>query len=413
LKVGRRSIIAALFLFSTTSFSNDKISDQWSLQQILTRASEQSTQLKSLENQIQAGEFRQEQAGLWENPELAAEIGRIRNDGTGGSSFDVSIKQSLPVFGQKNAARKVVESQREITLTERKKEALRIKHEVVRLSYRLAMFDELVKHIDHRQKKWDIVVKFLKSRTLASPSQILEKNLIQNRLREIEEKALDIDLAREEAWQSLNVFLGLDKRIEPKMEWIQKKTSRFSPDNLNLENNLEITQQTKNILLAEAEVQTFESRAYPDLKLGVGVSRSRADVEEQSIYSILEFSVPIFDRGQASSNAARSMVASEKNILEHKRREVLSDFAKSALQLANAQKKLKIFPLPLIDQLEREMDHTEIGFRKGLVAAPSFLELEEQVHEQTAKVYEAQLEYIQARSSLLMISGQDFSLGAN
>lgn len=412
-KVGKNYLVSTLFLISTPSLSKDKVPNQWNLQQILDRATQQSPQLKSIENKIESSRYRQEQAALWENPELDAEIGRIKSNGAGGNSLDVSIKQSLPLFGKRNAQYKVEETHRELVLTEKEKEVLRIRHEVARLTYRLAMYDKLAEHIEHRQKKWDMVVKFLKSRTLASPSQILEKNLIQNRLREIEEKALDIDLAREEAWQSLNVYLGLDKRIEPSVEWIQNETQKFSSGNLSLEKNLEIVQQTKNVLLAEAEVKTFETKKYPDLKLGVGISRSKADVEDHSVYSILELSLPIFDRGQASSNAARSMVAFEQNIMEQKKREISSEYAKSTLLLANAQKKLKIFPLSIIDRLERDMDNTELAFRKGLVAAPSFLELENQVHEQTAKVYEVQLEYIQAVSNLLILSGQDFSLGVN
>lgn len=413
LKIGRNYLIPAFTLISSPSFSKDKVPNQWDLQQILDRATKQSPQLKSIENKIESSRYRQEQAGLWENPELDAEIGRIKSNGAGGNSLDVSIKQSLPLFGKKNAQYKVEETHRELVLTEKDKEVLRIRHEVVRLSYRLAMFDKLAEHIEHRLKKWDMVVKFLKSRTLASPSQILEKKLIQNRLREIEEKTLDIGLAREEAWQSLNVYLGLDKKIEPSVEWIQNETQKFSSGDLSLGKNLEIVQQTKNILLAEAEVKTFEAMKYPDLKLGIGVSRSKADAEDQSIYSILELSLPIFDRGQASSNAARSMVAFEQNIMEQKKREISSEFAKSTLLLANVQKKLKVFPLSLVDRLERDMDNTESAFRKSLVAAPSFLELENQVHEQTAKVYEVQLEYIQAVSNLLILSGQDFSLGVN
>lgn len=418
--IGRRfpevikgSIALASLLYSTNSISKNKDPDQWTVKQILDRASEQSPQLKAIENKIEASRFREDQAELWDNPELAAQIGRVRSGGSSGSSFDVSIKQSLPLFGQKSAARKVAESQREVALSEKDKEALRIRHEVVRLSFKLAMFDELVEHVEHRQKKWDMVVKFLKSRTLASPSQILEKSLIQNRLREIEEKALNIDLEREDAWQALNVFLGLDKRIKPKVDWLRKKPETLSTESLSIDRNLELAQQAKNIQLAESEVRTSESKAYPDLKLGAGISRSRSDSEEQSVYSILELSVPIFDRGQASTGAARSIVNSEKNILEQKRREVSSEFAKSTLLLANAQKKIRIFPLSLIDQLEKEMDKTENAFRKSLIAAPSFLDLEEQVHEQTAKVYEAHLEYVQAMSNLLMISGKDFQTGVN
>jgi len=72
---------------------------------------------------------------------------------------------------------------------------------------------------------------------------------------------------------------------------------------------------------------------------------------------------------------------------------------------------LEIYPRTLVEVLEKQMRVAEQNWRKGLVTAPAFLELESQVHEQTDKIFDVQAEYVHALSQVQLLSGRFFEAG--
>jgi hypothetical protein len=58
------------------------------------------------------------------------------------------------------------------------------------------------------------------------------------------------------------------------------------------------------------------------------------------------------------------------------------------------------------------MHSAEQNWRKGLVQVTAFLELENQVHDQAFKVYDAQSAYIESLSQIYLLSGIPFEKGA-
>jgi hypothetical protein len=329
-----------------------------------------------------------------------------------GHSLDVSLKQSIPLFGQKAIAEELGRQNKVTVEVENKKQILLLKHEVVRFAYRFAAIEEQAKHVAHRRENINLIAKFLSTRPFAAPAQAVEKNLILNRLREIEEKFLETSFKRESAWRALNVFLDLDSRVIPDVKWLnapkipdqEKLFSLFQRQNPDFE------QMQSRIASAQLEINLAEKMRFPDIRLGGAFNEQTAEFPQRIYAGTLEFSLPILDRGGYAQRAALAEKEAITYRLEQRRRELRAQFEQTWTALQKSKERIDLYPLSLIASLETQMSKAEQGWKKSLVQVTVFLELENQVHEQANKVFDSQADYIEALSQAQLLAGSDFSL---
>ncbi|MBI2606296.1 MAG: TolC family protein [Deltaproteobacteria bacterium] len=397
-------------LASGIGYADSSPPEQWTLSRIIRRASENSADLKSLEKEVLRADHTAEQAGKWDNPEVSLDAGPKSISILIGNVFDASIRQNIPLFGQKSIEADIGRNNRKILETDKNIRAVSVRHQAARLAYRLAAVLEQVKHIGHRREKLQTVAQYLTTRPFASPSQFVEKNLIQNRLREIEEKFLAITASKEKVWHELNVFLNLDAAITPEMPWLT------NPKELNREKlwdqvrsrNLELFRQNQLIEAAELSIAKAGKKGYPEVRIGAGYSEQNVELGERSYVGILELSLPIVDRGGYARQAAESQKDAETYRLEQKRRELLAQFEQAWAELTENRKRIALYPVSLVNELESAMSKAEINWKKSLVPVTAFLELESQVHEQAVRVFDAQTAYVEALSRVWLLAGLDF-----
>lgn len=396
--------------FHSLAYASEIPNSSWTLERIMKRAIEQSPELKALEKDVVSFQSRARQAGKWDNPDLAINGGPMFSTPTNGRSIELGLTQKIPLFGQKAIEENL--GLQTTLIAERDKEIgkLRVRHDIVQLTYDLAAVIEQSKHVAHRRERIKLISQFLASRPFASPSQWVEKNLVQNRLREVEEKFLDISSEKERAWNSLNVFLGLNASITPNLKWYvdpQEPNYEALSSRLSSENP-EILRQKHIITYAELSMEQAEKKAYPDLQIGVGYNEQTAGTP-QSIYSgFILLSLPIIDRGDYAREAIEAKKEAENYRLEQKRRVLLGAFAQARDDLRKGKRRIALYPLNLVSELENQMKRAEKKWKKGLVPVVAFLEMENQVHEQVVKVFSAQTTYVAALSQILFLAGLNF-----
>ena len=408
----RLMVSFSIFLGLTSSIdalAESTIIERWSLDKIVARATEKTPEIKALAKDIERAENIARQAGKWDNPEAGISGGPMTQSGISGRAIDLSVKQSIPLFGQRAIAEKIGEQNKITVEAESSKQILLLKYEVIRLAVRLAVFEEQSKHIYHRRDKINVIAKYLDTRPFASPAQAVEKMLILNRLREIEEKFLEISTARENAWKALNVFLALDSSIVPDVKWT---SVLVIPNRENLLNHFESLnpdlQRYKSLIAASSlEADQAGKKRFPDIRLGVGYNEQTADSPQRTYSGMLELSLPILDRGDYGKRAALAEKEAATFRLEQKQRELQSQFEQNWANLLQSKKRVEIYPMSLVDSLENQMDRTEQNWKKGLVPVTSYLELENQVHEQVFKVYDAQAAYFESLAQVQLVAGVD------
>lgn len=380
--------------------------EKWSLEKIVGRATEKNPEINALEKDIERAENTARQAGKWDNPDISILAGPVNRSESLPKTEEVTLRQSFPLFGQKSILEKIAQKDKLITEIASRRQILLLKYEVVRLAYRLAALDAQSKHTLHRREKIGLIAKFLESRPFASPLQATEKNLILNRLREIEEKFLEISTARENAWKDLNVYLALEKQIIPNDPWL---TEPRLPNRESLASNFEqqnpdLQAQKITIDRALLEVDQEEKKVYPDIRLGVGYQLDGAG-SQHSYVGLLELTLPIVDRGYYGKQAALAQKDAATYRLEQRRRELLSQFDQSWNIVLQSKRRMELFPLSLIPTLEAQADTTAQNWKRGLIPATTYLDLESQVHDQVFRVYDAQTGYIEAVSQIKFLSG--------
>lgn len=398
-----------MLIFSINTFAKSVGPDRWTLDRILSLATEKNPEINALAKDIERAENLARQAGKWENPEAGISAGPITQPGQSGRVLDISLKQSIPLFGQKAIAEKIGEQTKITVELESKKQILILKYEIIRLAVRLAALEEQSKHVSHRREKINVIAKFLETRPFVSPSQVVEKTLILNRLREIDERFLEISTAKENAWKALNVFLALDAPISPDAKWT---SSPLLPDREKLlikfeEQNPDLQRQKSLIAAASLEADQAGKKRFPDIRLGAGYNEQTTDFSQKTYTGTLEFSLPIVDRGDYGKRAALAERDAATYRLEQKRRELISQFEQSWTVLLQSKKRVELYPMSLVSTLESQMDRTEQNWKKGLVPVTSYLELENQVHEQAFKVFDAQSTYVEALTQVSLLAGVD------
>lgn len=408
IRIGYTGALLTLFV-SVSSLAQTKGAELWSLDRIVARAMEKTPEINALQKDIEMAENLARQAGKWDNPDLGFSGGPMTQGSQSGRTLDVSIRQSVPLFGQKAIAEKVGEQNKISVELASQKQILALKYEVIRLAVRFAALEEQAKHTLHRKEKINLVAKFLGTRPFASPAQATEKTLIQNRLREIEEKFIEISTARDNAWKALNVFLTLDSPIVPDAKWTNTPTL---PDREKMlasfeEKNPDLKAQKSLIAKAQLEAEQARKKKYPDIRLGAGYNEQTVDQNQRSYTGAIELSLPIVDRGDYGKRAALAEKDAATYRLEQKRRELVSQFDQNWTILVQSKKRIELYPLSLVSSLETQMDKTEQGWKKGLVPITSYLELENQVHEQAFKVFDAQSDYIQVAAEVKLLAGVD------
>ncbi len=401
-----------ILLAGLASFAALSLNDSWTLDRIVRHALEQAPIVKFYDKQIEKAHFSAFQAARWNNPDFAFAMGPVTQAGVWGHSLDLSFKQNIPLFGQKSVAKRLGLQHQKSAEIERDRELLTLKHQLVLLAYQYSIATELYQHIEHRRQKIDLVLKFLNSRPFVSPAQAVERDLIRYRIREIEEQFLDVSLAKQTSWQSLNVYLGLSAPVAIELNWKlgDKLPSQEYLKSLYSTGNLEVKKLENMIAAASVELELASKKKLPDFKIGASYNEQIAELPQRTVLANLEMSLPILDRGGYLRDSISAGQEAIKLQLQQKKIELESDFEQAWLRLQNMNGKLKLYPMTLLPDLEKQRTQVEQHWKRGLISAALFLEMESQVHRQTDKIYETQLGYVEALSQLEILAGQDFSL---
>lgn len=382
--------------------------ERWPLEKIVAQSIASVPETKALVKEIEQAEALARQAGKWKNPDALIGYGPMTQGGLHGSNLDLSLRQAIPFFGQISVAERLSSQERETMQIEAEEKTLIIRHEVTMLSYRLAAVAEEEKHIAHRRESVRATVRFLESRPHASPAQAVEKSLIQNRLREIEEDLLEIAASKVKYWQALNVFLGREEPLDPIISWNEPVTMPVREGLWRKIQEQNPALRAKESALAAAQIgeDLAGKKAYPDIRLGFDYNQQTAEFPQRVYAGVLEFSLPVVDRGGYAKTAATAKREAESFRLEQARRELAARFEQAWITLVQCQKKLELYPAGLLPSSEKEFQRGEDGWKKGLVTTTAFLELEHQMHAQAVRYYGVRVEYVEALGELLKMTGR-------
>lgn len=346
------------------------------------------------------------QSGLLGNPMLSLQSGALRSAGQTGGIVDVTLSQPFLWPGKRAAeieSSRILERIAEVDVEEAQ---ILVNHTVSLLSLELAALVELEKHNVERKRRFGLIHRFLSTRPMASPKQILEKNLIENQIRLVENSMFTVETKKLSIARQLEQLVG-ESNLSVQMKW--KALPAPEPEKSYvrlLENSPKLKRSQKLREFAGSQVERARYLARPDIVLGLNYRQENVEPSNNFYHLNLSFVLPFLDRGQHSIEAARARarMADASNDLAIEG--ILLTLNQSYQGLLASYKGAELFRVSDLGAIEKRFSDAEEAFKKGLVDVTMFLQTDTQIHESIDLSFMSVVDYYRYLSQIRILTGQ-------
>jgi outer membrane protein TolC len=173
-----------------------------------------------------------------------------------------------------------------------------------------------------------------------------------------------------------------------------------------LENSPRFKQIKLELSLAENKITQARLEARPDVLVGVNYRQENVAPVNHFYHGQVSVVIPIVDYGQHSVEAARAE-RSRTSAFHNLERDQLSSLVHQYFAQYEASKKAtEVFKFKNLAQIEKKFYDAEESFRKGLIDALTFLQIDSQVHENIDQIYLSRVSYVASISNLNLLIGK-------
>ena len=342
------------------------------------------------------------------NPHIQFGQGFVENNTINRGSYDqLTISQTLQINGQKNALFRQGQLRQKIAEIESDQFKLQIRSQALFAAYQVLTSVEQMTHVTERLSSLKIVSKFLRTRMFSSAKAKVEAQLIENKIEEIQ---LEVHESREQlafAKRRLQLFIGDFEVKQLNVPWISEQILSARMSKIQGFSHSMVDKRKAEIDVVDEEQKIAKNSWVPDLQVYYSESREKFSGGNQNQTLGVGIDVPIFNIGsnqRAKVNADRLMFEIEQKKqtmdLELSLRKIMQSFNL-------AKETLKIFNQRTISKKDKILNKTIANFKKGLVGAALFLDLEDQDHQIHKKVSQAKLDLHGKYLEAIVAAGHD------
>jgi len=350
------------------------------------------------------------QARLYSNPVFAVQSGSLKSGTQSGSVVDLTLSQPLPWPGKKQADINSARILEKLSETDLEESRLIVHHSVSLLGLELAALTELARHNQERKHRFSIIQKFLYSRPMASPMQIVERNLIETQIHLVETQMFDIESKKQSVTKQIEELSG-EENPEIKLEWNLKQVLEPKEKYSSLlEEGIEFRRTEKMRELAVSKVDQASYLAKPDILVGVNYRQENIAPTNHFYHANVAVVIPILDRGQHSVEAARANVRREEANKKLVLMNAMNSLNRSYQALTSAHHSSQVFKVSDLKKIERQFSQAEDAFKKGRIDVTTFLQSDMQIHESIDLAYLSYINYYTALSEIKLLTGQQLDI---
>lgn len=368
---------------------------------------ERAPLIKMYLEQENASESDVRQSKVLPNPMITYQGGQLQTVGTKGQVTDITLSQPLPWPGKRQAGIRNQEFLNKISRLNLIEARIELSHRVYLLAYELASLIEIEKHNKERRDRFALISKYLSSRPLVSPRQLLEKDLILTQLR-IVEKAMNEATAKRRSIESeIKILTGLPD-IKVNVDWKNLPRSHGKDFYYSeYSTSIRFKKMHEELRASENRIESARLSARPDILVGVNYREENVRPANHFYHGQISVVIPILDHGQQTVQSAKAQLRrneAQLKLIDQESKTQLEHYFESH---ESSLKNLEIFPLSLKEQSEHRFKQAEDAFRKGQIDVMTFLQSDTQIHENIDFIYTTRLEYLSSLSGLeLQVSHQ-------
>ena len=380
------------------------------LDEILTHSLKNHNSLKTIEQRLKGFDDSLALSRKFANPELSLVVNDIQFDDPTNRSIEpmqfeaVNFKQKIPYFGKRDAASKLINSQKELVLSSLDEAKVELIRSIKVTAYRIFEKEQQLGIVDEYLEllKSNIELSGVYGSSMSGDSWHEEMSNIQLTFIDLKIKRATIKSTRASLYSQLSYLSSMEiKSLELKTEI--SKPMAFSSYSKNLVNNASfktkaVDVKTKNMM---AKVKELDEVLDPYVKLGYYHRTAFEDYISISVGSAL----PVYGRESLSTQKARKDVL-ESQIKQSDFKAKLEALLKTQyIKLQNSYEVYKIINDESILELEHafELSVTRVKSGKKMLGFTKLLEKKLKLYE---KKYKAQASYNIAKTNMEALIGE-------
>jgi outer membrane protein TolC len=350
------------------------------------------------------------QSKLLGNPAFVLQSGSLRSGTQSGGVVDVSVNQPIPWPGKRAAEINSAKILEKISHTDVEESKLIVNHSAALMSLEYASLVELARHNKERKQRFSVIHRFLTSRPLASPRQMVEKNLIETQIRLVETQMYDIETKLKSVGEQIMLLTG-ESELEVNINW-NLAAHLPSKESLSplLEDGPDVKRSKRQEDLAMNRIEQARYLAKPDILVGVNYRQENIAPTNHFYHANLAVVIPIVDRGQHSIEIARAQARREEANKKMVMISSLTALNRSYQALQSAYHSTQVFKVSELKRIERQFNQAEDAFRKGRIDVTTFLQSDLQIHESIDLAYVSFIKFYTALSEINLLTGQKLAI---
>jgi len=340
------------------------------LEDAIARALSQSPRLKGFAYGLAAAKGEQDQAGVWENPEIGVEAGNVAGTGPykgfDSAEVTVGVSQEFQPRGKISARKGVAGKGVEIALLEAQGAALDVIRDVTAAYAEAVAAEEIVRLATEQKELAEDVLKSVSIRVAAAAAPLFQKSRA-----EVERAAAAIALdkairERDIARKKLAVLMGEESFIQPLDAAAFFAIAMPGPAALEegLEANPDIVKLNSSLEQSRARFDLEKAGAIPGPRLSVGL-RDFRDGSDQAIVAGVSWPIPVFNANRGNITKARSAVSRTELDNQQFRLNAAAELSEARERMENAYLQVQTLNSEILPSADRAFRLAREGYGLG------------------------------------------------
>ncbi|TGK05066.1 hypothetical protein EHO59_09510 [Leptospira semungkisensis] len=394
-------------------FSETLPNRELDLRGIMDLAEKNSPLLTALHADLESLFYKRRQEGKTQNPSVLMDYGRRTAAAEAGPEYALQIEQPIYFPGRKELKQLLVDNDSKIKEIQQIEAFNSIRLSSLKFAYKYLVAADKRTHVKERLRRLSLIENYIKARPFFTPQEKTDLFIIETKILALKKHFNDLELGAAKDFESMNLYLRLDSipslripyfrdGVKFQFDDIQKKAVSQNPSVLAAKGELE---------KARTELRLANLEKYPDYTVMSQVGEDRSGVANRFYDFGLKFRIPVWDQFQNKVAAAETNLKAKQDRLTYQETLINTSFKQSYLDYEQARNNLKLYGLSQLDRIDKDLNFADLEFKKGRIQLISYLELENQLHENHHAILDAQMNHVETLLNLLYIINEKDILG--
>jgi outer membrane protein, heavy metal efflux system len=389
------------------------VTNQLSLDELVTEALKQNPELRFYEAEIQAAKAGRRTAGLLPNPELSGSVGQKSARAPGlsaeGVAWSVSVMQPFEWPGRLGLRKAIANHDIELAGLGHDRFKVALAARVRTLAYGLFAAQEKAAAAREVAERFKALREVLVQRDPAGVTPLLETRVIEATELNAQRKASDASLAAQSALLELNHLRGVapDTRLSIGQAHLTFRSpeKRESLIALARTNNFELRLRLVELAQQGFRVNLAKNERYPTISVGPSFSEENAGDRERVIGVGVSLPLPLWNRNGGNIETAKARQMQAEVSLNLTERDVERQVIEAALTYESKLSEIEKWRPDSVGHFREAAEVADRHYRLGAVPISTYVELQKQYLEAVESLLDTKKEALEAAARLELLTG--------